>query len=88
MVKNQPASAGEVGDVGSVPGPGTSPGGGNGNSPHFNDTYKACHDRCILSRAVLQRPFCISGFAAHRNFMGSGAWRATTHRVNKESDTT
>ena len=30
MVKNQPASAGEVGDVGSVPRVGRSPGGGNG----------------------------------------------------------
>ena len=47
MVKNQPASAGEVGDVGSVPGSGRSPGGGNGNSPHFNNIYKACQDRCI-----------------------------------------
>ena len=74
MVKNQPASAGEVGDVGSVPGSGRSPGGGNGNSPHFNNVYKACHDRCILPRAVLQRSFCTSVFAAHGNFMDGGAW--------------
>ena len=31
MVKNPPASAGDVGDVGSIPGLGRSPGEGNGN---------------------------------------------------------
>ena len=31
MVKNLPANAGEVRDIGSVPGSGRSPGGGNGN---------------------------------------------------------
>ena len=31
MVKNQPANAGDVGDTGSIPGTGRSPGGGNGN---------------------------------------------------------
>ena len=30
MVKNPPATAGDVGDLGSVPGSGRSPGGGNG----------------------------------------------------------
>ena len=31
MVKNLPANAGDVRDLGSFPGPGTSPGGGHGN---------------------------------------------------------
>ena len=31
VVKNLPASAGNVGDLGSIPGSGRSPGGGNGN---------------------------------------------------------
>ena len=31
MVKNLPANAGDVRDVGSIPGPGRSPGEGNGN---------------------------------------------------------
>ena len=31
MVKNPPVSAGEVGDAGSIPGLGRSPGGGHGN---------------------------------------------------------
>ena len=31
VVKNLPASARDTGDVGSIPGPGRSPGGGNGN---------------------------------------------------------
>ena len=36
MVKNQPASVGDAGDVGSIPGSGTSPGGGNGNPLHYS----------------------------------------------------
>ena len=31
MMKNLPADAGDTGDLGSVPGSGRSPGGGNGN---------------------------------------------------------
>ena len=31
MVKNPPAKAGATGDLGSIPGSGRSPGGGNGN---------------------------------------------------------
>ena len=34
MVKNLPASAGDTGDSGSIPGLGRSPGGGNGNPLH------------------------------------------------------
>ena len=36
MVKNLPASAGDVRDVGSVPGSGRCPGGGNGNPLHYS----------------------------------------------------
>ena len=36
MVKNPFASAGEVGDVGSIPGSGRSPGGGNGNPLQYS----------------------------------------------------
>ena len=32
MIKNPPASAGDVRDVGLIPGSGKSPGGGHGNS--------------------------------------------------------
>ena len=31
VVKNLPANAGDMGDAGSIPGSGRSPGGGNGN---------------------------------------------------------
>ena len=33
VVKNLPANAGAIGDAGSIPGLGRSPGGGNGNQP-------------------------------------------------------
>ena len=35
MVKNLPASAGDIRDVGSIPGSGRSPRGGNGNPLHI-----------------------------------------------------
>ena len=35
MVKNPPAGTGDIGDVGSIPGSGRSPGVGNGNTPVF-----------------------------------------------------
>ena len=36
MVKNLPADAGDTGDVGSIPGWGGSPGGGNGNPLQYS----------------------------------------------------
>ena len=36
VVKNLPANAGDIGDAGSVPGLGRSPGGGNGNPPQYS----------------------------------------------------
>ena len=35
-VKNPPANAGDTGDLGSLPGPGRSPGGGNGNPLQYS----------------------------------------------------
>ena len=36
MVKNPPANAGDVRDVGSIPGSGRSPGGGHGNPLQYS----------------------------------------------------
>ena len=36
MVKNSPANAGSMGDMGSIPGSGRSPGGGNGNPLQYS----------------------------------------------------
>ena len=36
MVKNLTANAGDVGDVGSIPESGRSPGGGNSNPPQYS----------------------------------------------------
>ena len=36
MVKNPPASAGDIRDAGLIPGSGTSPGGGHGNPPQYS----------------------------------------------------
>ena len=36
MVKNPPADAGDIRDMGSIPGSGRSPRGGHGNSPQYS----------------------------------------------------
>ena len=36
VVENQPASAGDTGDAGSIPESGRSPGGGNGNALQYS----------------------------------------------------
>ena len=36
MVRNQPASAGDIGDVGLIPGLGRPPGGGHGNPLQYS----------------------------------------------------
>ena len=36
MVKNLPVNAGDIGDMGSIPGMGRSPGEGNGNSLQYS----------------------------------------------------
>ena len=36
VVKNLPFNAGDIRDVGSIPGPGRSPGGGHGNSLQYS----------------------------------------------------
>ena len=36
VVKNQPTTAGDAGDSGSIPGSGRSPGGGNSNPVQYN----------------------------------------------------
>ena len=36
VVKDPPANAGDTGDLGSIPGPGRSPGEGNGNPLHYS----------------------------------------------------
>ena len=51
MVKNLPANAGDAGDVGSIPGSGRSPGGGNGN-PHQNSCLENSMDRKAWWAAV------------------------------------
>ena len=44
VVKNPPANAGDIGDVGSIPGLGRSPGEGNGN-PHQYSCRENSTDR-------------------------------------------
>ena len=45
VVKNLPASAGDIRDVGSVPGSGRSPGGGHGNPLQYYSYLENTMDR-------------------------------------------
>ena len=61
-VKNLPANAGDVGDVGSIPGSGRSPGGGNGNplqysclkNPNDRGAWQATDHRAAKSQTQLK----------------------------------
>ena len=63
MVKNPPANAGDVRDVGSIPGWGRSPGGGHGNplkyscleNPMDRGAWWATVQRVTMSRTQLKR---------------------------------
>ena len=63
MVKNLPANAGDIGDVGSIPGLGRSLGGGNGNSlqysclgnPMDREAWRATVPRVANSQTQLGR---------------------------------
>ena len=62
MVKNTPANAGDLRDVGSTPGLGRSPGGGSGNpfqyscleNPMNRGAWKAIVHRVAQSRTILK----------------------------------
>ena len=62
-VKNLPANAGDVGDVGSIPGSGRSPGGGNGNplqysclkNPNDRGAWQATVHRAAKSQTGLKQ---------------------------------
>ena len=62
VVKNPPASAGDAGDVGSIPGSGRFPGGGNGNPLHYScldnpkdrGTWQATDHRVAKSQTCLR----------------------------------
>ena len=67
VVKTLPASTGDTGDVGSIPGSGRSPGGGNGKLLQYS---------CLLSLSVLYYLFSIKQLekemANHSSIL---AWR-------------
>ena len=63
MVKNLPANAGDIRDMGSIPGSGRSPGGGHGNplqyscleNPMDRGTWRATVHRVAKSQTKLKR---------------------------------
>ena len=49
VVKNPPANAGDIRDVGSIQGSGISPGGGNGNPFQENSTDRGAWRTAVLT---------------------------------------
>ena len=47
VVRNLPASAGDIRDLGSIPGLGSSPGGGQGNPPQYSCLENPCGQRSL-----------------------------------------
>ena len=86
MLKNPPAS---VGDTGSIPGSGRSPGGGNGNplqsscleNPHGQKSL-AGSGRSGGGNGNLLQNSCLE------NSKDRGAWQATVHRVTNTTEAT
>ena len=62
MIKNPPASAGDIRDLGSIPGSGRSPGGGHGNPLQYSclenamdrEAWQATVHRVAKSQARLE----------------------------------
>ena len=69
MVKNPPANAGDVRDVGSIPGSGRSPGGGHGNSLQYS-CLENLRDRGTWRDTV-------HGVAKSETRLNRGAWWVT-----------
>ena len=55
VVKNLPASAGDMGDVGSIPGLEKSPGGGHGNLLQYSCLENSTEESGALQSMGLQR---------------------------------
>ena len=51
VVKNPPANAGNIRDLGSVPGSGRSPGGGHGNPLHYSCLEKPHGERSLVGHS-------------------------------------
>ena len=58
LVKNQPANAGDTRDLGSIPGSGRSPGGGNGNSSFLASKIPRAEELGGLQSMGSQRVGC------------------------------
>ena len=54
LVKNLPASAGDIRDAGLIPGSGRSPGGGNGR--HFSEWHPILRKRTLIHRPLMLFP--------------------------------
>jgi len=51
VVKNSPASTGDAGDSGLIPGSGRSPGGGNGNSLQYSCPENPHGQRSLVTKS-------------------------------------
>ena len=78
VVKNPSANAGDIRDVGSIPGPGRSPGGGHGNPLQYS-----CQGNPTDRRIGYPLHYSWASLVAQ----STGGLQSTVHRI-AESDTT
>ena len=101
VVKNPPANARDVRDMGLIAGSGRSPGGGHGNSLQYS--WASLVSQTVKNPPAVRETWVLSlgledsleeGRATHscilawRIPMDRGAWQATVHSVTKRSGVT
>ena len=74
VVKNPPASAGDAGDVGLIPGSGRSPGGGHGNPSQYSCLQNS------MNRGAWQA--MVHGVAKSQSWLKRLSTNTRTHRPN------
>ena len=87
VVKNQPSNAGDIRDMGSIPGMGRSPGGGHGNplqcscleNPMDRGSWWATVHRVVKSQTRLKRLSMLAGMGSRKtvrmNLFAGQQWR-------------
>ena len=87
LVKNEPTSAGEVTDVGSIPGSERSPAVGNGNPPQHsclgNPMDRGEGSILDSGRSPRVGNGNVLQYSCQENPMDKGAWWAIVHGVTK-----
>ena len=93
VVKNPPASAGDAGDLGPIPGLGRSPGGGNGNLVQYSCLENAMHRGawqatvCGVTKNLTQLSMHVLNYTKARRYSNGLTYLKNTnlkHSINSQ----